>query len=251
LTLRSNTTPKISLQADGDLFIGTDAGSASTITFAIFTNAQTYNGESVGAGDLLMGSNSASKANVLWDSSAGQLLFRGGTTTQLYIDTTGNLVAGDDVILNASGLSISVPNAFSVGSDDEIKFTSGGSQVSGISGRADIGAGGTKFNEMRAYVDEYTAGGALAASWKLVSSLNFTGMQIVGALTADDHFEIAEDIRYGNLGAHPSVGTSSVQTYRKGNFFVIHAEDGIGGNKYFYLNITGTSATWTYSTTAP
>ena len=101
----SINTTKFQVQADGDLFIGEDISAAATTFMSVFVNGQTYNGEAVSAGDVLLGDNTASKANILWDKSAGKLLFRGGVTKQLEIDTSGALVAGNGaVILDGTGL---------------------------------------------------------------------------------------------------------------------------------------------------
>lgn len=95
------------IEADGDFLLGSDVAAAATTSFAVFTNAQTYNSESIGAGDVLLGDNTASKANILWDASAGTLLFRGGTTAHGYIDTDGAATFGSGaVILNSSGFTI-------------------------------------------------------------------------------------------------------------------------------------------------
>lgn len=119
-----NATPAavvetIRLETDGDAFFGSDLASPDTTVFAIFCNDQTYNGESMGAGDILMGSNSSGYANVLWDASAKQLKFRGGTSTQAYIDTNGNFNAGG-VVLNSDGLSLNA--SASPSNADKIKF---------------------------------------------------------------------------------------------------------------------------------
>jgi len=82
------------LQLDGDWFVGSNLASADTTSLSIFSNAQTYNSESMGAGDVLFGSNSSGYANMLWDMSAKQLKFRGGTTVQAYVGTDGNIVFG-------------------------------------------------------------------------------------------------------------------------------------------------------------
>lgn len=106
IKLRTNTTTKIDLQTDGDIFIGENTAAPATTNIAIFTAAQTYNSESIGAGDMLIGDNSTSKANILWDKSAGQLLFRGGTTPTTTIDTDGFFNFANDVRIrwnNASG----------------------------------------------------------------------------------------------------------------------------------------------------
>lgn len=107
--LQDNGVTRGEWQTDGDVFIGSDISSPGTTYLSVFANAQTYNSESMGAGDMLIGDNSASKANILWDYSAGRMLFRGGSTTQLYIDTDGSLTAGDGAVtLNSQGISIEV-----------------------------------------------------------------------------------------------------------------------------------------------
>jgi len=107
IRMRSYNTVKFQVQPDGDLFIGEDVSSPATTFLSIFTNGQTYNSESVSAGDVLFGNNSSGKANMFWDKSEGQLKFRGGASTELYIDTDGTLVAGAGAIkLNSGGLVI-------------------------------------------------------------------------------------------------------------------------------------------------
>lgn len=90
--MKDSSVVKIDAQTDGDFFIGTDISAAGTTYLSIFSGAQTYNSESMGAGDMLIGDNSASKANILWDKSEGRLKFRGGTSTRFYVDTGGELV---------------------------------------------------------------------------------------------------------------------------------------------------------------
>lgn len=129
IRIMNYTTPKVVIQTDGDLFIGTNISAPATTVLAVFTNAQTYNGEAVGAGDLLIGDNSSGKANVLWDKSAGQLLFRGGTTTQAYIGTDGQINAGGGTVrLNTSGIEISTGTQ--VG--NALKWISGGTTYGSI-----------------------------------------------------------------------------------------------------------------------
>lgn len=107
IKLNYGTTNKIWLQTDGDVFIGDDTSLPAKNYIAIFSAAQTYNSESMGAGDMLIGDNSSSKANILWDKSAGQLLFRGGTSAKAYIDTTGAITAGTgEVVIDDSGIKL-------------------------------------------------------------------------------------------------------------------------------------------------
>jgi hypothetical protein len=120
IKLFANGTVHTFLQNDGDTLIGEDITAPGKTYFAIFANGQTYNSESMGAGDMLIGDNSSAKANILWDKSAGQMLLRGGQVTQLTLDTDGSLTAGgatfdsngisidgSNVILDSNGLVIS------------------------------------------------------------------------------------------------------------------------------------------------
>lgn len=99
--------------ADG-LFGMTAAGNPA---FALLTgakNATAWGGasETLADGDAMLGSNNSGKANLLWDESVGRLNFRGGTTTQLYVDTDGSLVGGGGVsFLNSNGFIIDVTTA--------------------------------------------------------------------------------------------------------------------------------------------
>lgn len=103
--LRTNTVTHIALEADGDVFIGEDVSAAASTNIAIFTNAQNYNGEAVAAGDVLIGDNSAAKANIFWDKSAGKMQFRGGTTMQCELGTDGALYAGGGAVtLDTNGI---------------------------------------------------------------------------------------------------------------------------------------------------
>jgi phage baseplate assembly protein gpV len=86
---------------------GSDVSAAGSTALAVMHSAQTYNSESLGAGDVLLGDNTAGKANILWDKSAGQILFRGGSTTQGYIAVDGSAMFGAGaVVLNVTGVNI-------------------------------------------------------------------------------------------------------------------------------------------------
>lgn len=89
----SNGKPTVQLKSDGSSFFGSDLDEPGSTALSIFSTAQTYNSEDVGAGDLMMGDNSTGKANLYWDVSTGRLNFRGGTTVNTYIDTDGTITA--------------------------------------------------------------------------------------------------------------------------------------------------------------
>lgn len=119
-------------QADGDIFIGSNTTSPATTYFAIFAQSQTYNGETMAQGDMLIADNTAGQANILWDKSAGQFLFRGGTTVQAYVDTDGTLRAGGGaVVLGSGGVSVLAPASYT--STNAYKFVDGsGNDVAGM-----------------------------------------------------------------------------------------------------------------------
>jgi hypothetical protein len=123
--------PMISADAAGNMRLGSDLDQPSGTHLSIFGNDGTYNSESVGAGDLLIGDNSASKANILWDRSAGQLKIRGGTTTRSYISTDGSIRAGGGVvILDDNGLTLQASDLYDNGAD-AITFHSTGLGIDG------------------------------------------------------------------------------------------------------------------------
>ncbi len=94
------------LQLDGDWYCGSNLASVDTTSFSIFSNDQTYGGESMGAGDVLLGSNSATFANIQWDASAKRFNYRTGTTTVAYQDATDGTLHfindGSGIVFNGS-----------------------------------------------------------------------------------------------------------------------------------------------------
>ncbi len=152
--IKDGSTVRGSWETDGDIFIGSNLAAAATTYFSIFANAQTYNSESMAAGDMLIGDNSASKANILWDYSEGQLLFRGGTTAAAYIDTDGSLTAGSgNIVADADGITILNKDSLTADPAHAYAFrNSGGTITAGVYG-ADSTAG-TPQNELRIQVNE-------------------------------------------------------------------------------------------------
>ena len=127
----------VDIQTDGDVFLGSDVSIPGSTHFSIFANNQTYNSESVKAGDMLIGDNSTGKANIYWDKSEGRLKFRGGTSVELYIDTDGSLAAGDgSVTLDSDGISIDPGNT----GPQIMKVVDGGANIAEFYGVTDPGA---------------------------------------------------------------------------------------------------------------
>jgi hypothetical protein len=103
------------LRFDGIWYVGSDLSSANTTSQAIFSKDTTYNGENMGAGDVLTGSNSSGYANMLWDYSDKQLKFRGGTTVQAYVGTDGVIYGGAGVAkIDANGFTIEAGVSYNI-----------------------------------------------------------------------------------------------------------------------------------------
>jgi len=142
LLLRLNTTAYFQVDGSAPLMkFGSDVSAAVTTALAVFGVDQTYNGEALGASDILIGDNSTGanndKANILWDYSTGKLLFRGGTTMQVEIGTDGKLYAGGGaVVIDGDGISITADHF----SYNKLKFKSGSTDLFSIS--ADMYASG-------------------------------------------------------------------------------------------------------------
>lgn len=105
ISLYDSATPTVLIQPYGDITAGSNINAIATRSLVHFGQAQTYNGESVDAGDMVFGNHAA--GNMFWDRSAGQLKFRNGVTTKVYVSTAGAFVAGaDDVMLDNGGLNL-------------------------------------------------------------------------------------------------------------------------------------------------
>lgn len=76
------------INTSGSVFFGSDLAAPSSTSLCVFSADQTYNGESVGAGDILIGDNSSGKPNLFWDSSAAKLQFRIGTKVNSFTSGT-------------------------------------------------------------------------------------------------------------------------------------------------------------------
>ena len=205
----------IYLQSDGDMRAGSDLADPASTSLALFSQDQIYNGEELGEGDLLLGDNSSGKANLLWDVSAGQLKFRGGTTTQVYIDTDGTLVAGGgDVILGADGIILNQGDAnvnkirwLQAGTDEVGSIYNSGGQFAMRAGEGG-GAGFGGSIELATYNDSGVLKNRLQAM-SYVSS-NFWTQWSAYTMTLESDTQIvlaggAAPTKFSDIGVH--VGT--------------------------------------------
>lgn len=176
---------KLTVEPDGDVFIGSNVSNAATTSIAIFNNAQTYNTEAgFAAGDILIGDNSASMANMFWDLSTGRLNFRGGQTTQLYISTTGALVAGsDEVILDSNGLTF-------IDDDDaqRLRWMSGADSIAYVTAFA---GGGEHLLRLRGWASTTQPASLITIEATSFSSEGTAGIYIHAPDTAGGHAYIA------------------------------------------------------------
>ena len=183
LAMRTGTIETIVMESDGDVFIGRDLSAPGTTFFSLFANNQTYNTESVTAGDLLIGDNTTGKSNILYDHSAGQLLFRGGKTTNIYIDTDGSLNAGS-VKIDSNGITVDAA--------DEVVFQSGGSDVAVLGVDTPIHS---LFDGLRIVSDD-APGGLTGSAIELavnVSSVESAALTLAGSSPTDWAFSVVGD----------------------------------------------------------
>ena len=129
------------LDPDGDALFGWDVTDPGKTALAIFAGAQWYNGETLGKGDLLIGDNSDDKANILWDYSTGELVFRSGTTVSVTIGDGGivaewGTIGGwsiDATRIYKSQIELdSAADAIRVGTNKVVLDTSGITAIQGV-----------------------------------------------------------------------------------------------------------------------
>jgi len=183
-----------SIQKDGDLKFGSDISSPGSTGFQIFSQDQTYNGESMGAGDVLIGDNSSSKPNLLWDKSTGSLKFRSGTTVMNEMQSSGSLKpVGCRLRRSLTFQSVATATSVQASFDKEVFDDANFANISTSATRITIPTG---------YSGRYLVGG-----WAWFSA-NSTGMRSIGIVKNGDGVtdEYWIDAHSGNAGA--SDGTS-------------------------------------------
>jgi len=185
--------PKLTADAAGNLRIGSDLSGPGGTHFSIFSKEGAYNGETFGEGDLLIGDNSANKANIWWDKSSGYLFFRGGQTYTLYINTAGALEAGGGaVVLNENGMLIGsnvndvvIPddpgNAARFGLSDTITLT----QL--VSSYAELRGGDDSENRFQIMVAKSMFGVTYSGSFGMEFYWDTGGDQYISLAGADVH----------------------------------------------------------------
>jgi hypothetical protein len=247
---------KFRVKTDGTILVGTDITAAATTNLVIFTGNQTYNSESVEDGDLLIGDNSSSKANILWDKSAGQLKFRGGTTTQAYIGTDGKIYAGGaNVWLDVNGLGL----AQGTGTGNSVSWYSGATLVTSISNEVN-----GSYNSSVWTID--SVGGTVNSTWEVYAEgtdSTSANVILVGAGVAGfSRFEVgnASLVSAGDLHLQadayaPSGGTkNNVSTFRtshleadpSGNITITGFADGYNGKVLFFINKSSNNVTFNH-----
>jgi hypothetical protein len=203
--------PKIVADGAGNVFVGTNAVTAAGTHLSVFAKDGTYNSESIAAGDLLIGDNSASKANILWDKSAGQLKIRGGTTTEVYIDTDGTLVAGGgNVEVNSDGVTLYAASAYGTGSSRlniDIAKTFGSGTLGYLEGYYTMNGMASAY--LRMYLNQNPVAGT-NPKVELVSDENLVGTYVT--LSADTVNANADLSINGSIVSSDAVGCRARRT---------------------------------------
>lgn len=267
---------------DGDVFIGTDLSDPATTYLAVFAAAQSYNGEAVGAGDMLIGDNSSGEANFFFDKSAGRILIRGGVSAAAWIDTDGSITAGaGDVILDEDGVTIVLPVTFDPSGPDALKFVlPGGGLAAWVAGRGETGGDPTGRIQVGA---NFTSSAANAtASAELLAGdglddLDYSAVRITAKhensaahlielivddavvvevnedaveakrnLVSEEHLTLKEQ---GSAPAAP-LQDADANIYISNGNLVVQYDDG-GTVRYKFLNLEGTGVEWEQDTSPP
>lgn len=75
-------------------------------SFAVASGERVINGETIGAGDVLIGDNSTGAPNIFWDQSAGSFYLRNGTTVVGIMGTSEMLTGVGASVRRSTNLSI-------------------------------------------------------------------------------------------------------------------------------------------------
>jgi hypothetical protein len=104
----SGNPQSVQIDVDGDVFLGSDISSVATTTLSVFSNAQTYDGESMGAGDILMGPKGTDLFNMLWDVSEGTMQLRRDETPFFEVNGADGLMKFGSNVFSASTTAIAI-----------------------------------------------------------------------------------------------------------------------------------------------
>ncbi len=106
---------KANVDHEGNAFFGSDIADPSTTSMGIFAVDQRYNNESMGRGDILIGDNSDTAANLKWDASEGRLDFRLGTTVTGFMDTDGTINIINGIFSGSITATVGLLGGFVIG----------------------------------------------------------------------------------------------------------------------------------------
>lgn len=265
LMMRRGTVEKIKLRSAGHVFVGRDVSGPGTTAIAIFGAGTTYNSESVGQGDILIGDNSTGKANLLWDASAGRLRFRAGVTDTIYLDTDGRVVAGPFAI-DGNGIQLVIDDAYDT--DKALRLMDvAGQRVGELTGYGGSSMARVELRARRPANDDAETTLVLESRYKSLSAgAGFAQMELMCRADADttradqtsvflyrdrvlgDRFIefAADEMRFTAKGG----GSMDYAMYVKGDYFIIRFKDG-GVTRYKYIDLSTNSVTWQYGTAEP
>lgn len=247
---------KSNIEADGDVFIGSNVDQPEGVSFAVFVNAQPYNNEEMDEGDVLIGNNSTGFSNMKWDANEGQFQFRYGTTITAYMDTDGTLkfLAGEiggweitstaiqkltsniGIVLDSATPKVQVGNISGVhilldGDNEGIRSSNFVTGLSGFNIAADTGD--AEFNnitargELKTFL--FTASNQMAVAGNIIVSKD------AGKLGADVS-SVATTVNFG-------------KALTVGNWIKIQGPDDAGNNNLEWMLIGSLVSGTTYNVT--
>jgi len=190
IQLWGNGTQRIGLKANGDIVQGTNVAIAAGTLLLVkgAAGAAGEAGETLAAGDILIGRNGVNQANMRYSQALGQLQFRGGTFVQAYVDTDGSIVAGGgDLRLSAAGMTLTQGNT----DTKRIRWLNGANTIASITGQV-AGGGFLAFSATSA-----NTGGVVAAHQFTATA---TGQSVALTVRAQNSEGFASGLRLSFSG---------------------------------------------------
>ncbi len=176
------------------------------------SDAETINGESLGAGDVLIGDNSTGKPNILWDNSDATLYFRVATTAFNKMST------GSFQTITAQAARAAT-QSFTTGTPANLQFDT---ETLDDNGFISLGTDNTKITVATGYGGTYTIG------FNYSFTSNATGFR-AGAVKKNGTI-IAGDTRNAVNGTDTAGFASVITTLAAGDYLQLELTQTSGGN---------------------
>lgn len=204
------------------------------VRYSLFTQEQELGGETFDEGDLLIGDNAASNANVFWDASTQRLKFRYSTTVKSYIDTDGsfNYIAGAQST-DTAPLVFRVSEGGTVVGNVLVYYNAAGNVSSSILNNFATSSGDTSYASIQAnhYNGKLTY---MQITSQGEASVNLTDGASTGA--GDQRFRV----RAAHSGSNTSTEVMTIESERSSGATTA----GFGSKLNFYADTSGGTMTY-------